>query len=130
MDVEVVRHGPSDTTVVALRGQLDIDSSMVLVDTLEELDRRSVTRIVVDLGEVSFCDSTGLSALVVAYHRAARTGGFLRLAAPGPFLMRILAVVGILDTVPVYRSAAAALRGDPAEVVTERPLLEPEVPEL
>jgi anti-sigma B factor antagonist len=129
VDVEVARHGPSDTTVVALRGQLDIDSSAVLVDMLEELNRRSVTRVVVNLGGVTFCDSTGLSALVVAYHRATRAGGFVRLAAPGAFLMRILTIVGILDTVPVYHSTAAALRGDPAEAVTERPVVEPEVPE-
>ncbi len=112
--------------MVSLRGQLDMDTATGLTDTLDTLHRDGVTRIVVDLSGVTFCDSTGLSSLVVGYHRAARAGGYLRLAGPSDFLLRVLAVVGILDTLPVFRSAAAACRGDPAEAVTGTP---PDVPE-
>lgn len=119
MDVGVLRHAASDTTVVSLRGQLDIDTSGTLGTVLDELYTEGVTRIVVDLTDVTFCDSTGLSALVVAYHRSRRAGGFVRLAGPRPFLLRVLTVVGIRSTVPVFRSAAAACRGDPADVVVD-----------
>jgi anti-sigma B factor antagonist len=122
VDVGVAHHPASDTTVVSLRGQLDIDTSGSLGAVLDDLHTRGVTRIVVDLSDVSFCDSTGLSALVIAYHRAHRAGGHLRLAGPRPFLLRVLTIVGIRDTVEVFRSAAAACRGDLAEVVTDTPL--------
>jgi len=98
-----------------------MDSATDLTDTLDALHRDGVTRIVVDLAGITFCDSTGLSSLVVGYHRAARAGGYLRLAGPSDFLLRVLGVVGILDTLPVYRSAAAACRGDPAEVIPGAP---------
>ena len=60
--------------MVNLRGQLDLDSAPALTDALDGLYRDGVNRIVVDLSGVSFCDSTGLSSLVVGYHRANRAG--------------------------------------------------------
>ena len=121
MEVAVAHHRASDTVVVSLRGQLDIDTCATLDELLTDLHARDVVRIVVDLADVTFCDSTGLSALVVGYHRAAHAGGYLRLAGPTPFLLRVLGVVGIRDTVPVFRSTAAAIRGHDSEVVTEVP---------
>jgi anti-sigma B factor antagonist len=119
VDIDVALHRASDTTVMSLRGQLDIDTAGTLGEVLDDLYLRGLTRIVVDLTDVTFCDSTGLSALVIAFHRANRAGGYLRLAGPRPFLLRVLTVVGIRETVPVYRSAAAACRGEVAEVVTD-----------
>ena len=127
MDVRIGHDRTSDTTILSLHGQLDIDTATVLVDALEDLHQRDVSRIVVDLAGVHFCDSTGLSALVVGYHRATRAGGYLRLAAPTPFLLRVLTVVGIRDTVPVYRSVAAGCRGGADEIVTDSGAVEPEV---
>src|SRR5438046_511829 len=100
VDVRLAQHPGSDTTVVSLHGQLDIDTSSVLGDVLTQLHRQAVHRIVVDLADVSFCDSTGLSALLVAFHPARATGGYLRLAGPSPFLLRLLTVTGVHGTVP------------------------------
>src|SRR5216110_2012593 len=93
VDVRIARDEVSDTTVVSLHGQLDMDSAAALTEALDDLHGRSVSRIVVDLAGVHFCDSTGLSTFVVAYHRAQAVGGFVRLAAPTPFLLRVLTVV-------------------------------------
>jgi anti-sigma B factor antagonist len=119
VDVGVLHDAASSTTVVSLRGQLDIDTSGALGTVLDDLHLQGVTRIVVDLADVTFCDSTGLSALVVGYHRARRAGGYVRLAGPRPFLLHVLTVVGIRDTVPVFRSTASACRGDPADIVAD-----------
>jgi anti-sigma B factor antagonist len=71
---------------------------------------------VVDLSAVRFCDSLGLSAFVDAHHRCTAAGGFLRLAAPTPFLLRVLAVVGLLRRLGVYETVRGACAGDPAAV--------------
>jgi len=104
---------------VAIRGQLDIDTAPTLEAAFDELLTRAANRIVVDLTRLDFCDSIGLSTLVVAYHHCVRTGGWLRLAGPTPFLKRLLVVVGIADTVPMYRTADGARTGDPAELITD-----------
>jgi anti-anti-sigma factor len=76
--------------------------------TLERLINEGECRIVVDLSNLTFCDSIGLSAIVVAHRICAEKGGFLRLARPSPFLLNLLTVVGIRDAVGVYDTVEAA----------------------
>ena len=121
MDVHLAHHQATDTTIVSLHGQLDLDTAPQLADTLTQLHTSAVCRIVVDLSGIQFCDSTGLSALVVAYHQARTAGGYLRLADPSPFLLRLLTVVGIRASIPIYRSTGAACRGNPREILTDNP---------
>jgi anti-sigma B factor antagonist len=70
--------------------------------------------MVVDLSGLHFCDSTGLSTLVLAHNATTAAGGWVRLAGPRPFLLRVLGVVGLLGRVPTYGSVPSALAGDPA----------------
>lgn len=49
----------------------------------------------VDVSGVTFCDSSGLSALVRSRARAAEMTGSLRLASPSPQIQRLLSVAGL-----------------------------------
>ena len=102
---------PDESIVVTVRGQLDIDSAAVLNTTLDQVLDRPVPRIVVDLSGVEFCDSTGLSAFVVGHRRAAEAGGWVRLAAPSPWLTRLLDTVGLSRRLDVYPEVGDALAG-------------------
>nr|WP_240943033.1 STAS domain-containing protein [Planosporangium thailandense] len=99
-------------TVVALVGQLDLDTAPLLYATFERLRARSVTRVVVDLGALTYCDSTGLSALALASNHCVEAGGYLRLAVLNPFVLQLVTALGIARTVPIYRTVDAALAGD------------------
>jgi anti-sigma B factor antagonist len=118
MEVTVVEGQRDEPAVVALLGQLDIDSACRLESTVGDLRQRLVTRIVLDLSQLSFCDSTGLSALVVAHNSLSAAGGFIRLAAPTPFLVRLLTVVGLLGRLPVYATVEAACAGDSSALLS------------
>jgi len=107
----------SDPVVVALRGQLDVDSAPDLYATVDALRKRAVHRVVVDLGGLTFCDSVGLSSFVIAHKYCTETGGYLRLAAPAPFLAKALSVVGVAGVIPVYRTVDGARTGDREELV-------------
>jgi anti-sigma B factor antagonist len=119
-DVDVtVNEIPDDgTTVVGLHGQLDIDTADRLNDALSAVTRAGRPRIVVDLTDVTFCDSIGLSSFAIAHNRCAASGGYLRLAAPSPFLTRVLGVVGLGRDIPMYRSVEGARTGDEADRLT------------
>jgi anti-sigma B factor antagonist len=100
-----------DSVVVTVRGNLDVDSATVLTTTLDQVLDRPRPRIVVDLSGVEFCDSTGLSAFVVGHNRADRDGGWVRLAAPSAWMVRLLDTVGLTGRLGVYPSVADALSG-------------------
>jgi anti-sigma B factor antagonist len=60
-------------TVLRLKGELDMGTAPALTDALHRLQHEGAHEIVVDLRELSFLDSMGLSALLQA-HMAGRDG--------------------------------------------------------
>jgi anti-sigma B factor antagonist len=104
-----------DSVVVAVRGNLDIDSATMLETALDQVLVRPLPRVVVDLSGVEFCDSTGLSAFVVGHNRAVAAGGWLRLAAPNDWMSRLLDTVGLTRRLGVYPGVADALADRPAD---------------
>jgi anti-sigma B factor antagonist len=121
LEATVADQPVNGATVVSLRGQLDIDTAQQLRDVLDALLDTPVPRIVVDVADLTFCDSIGLSALALAYNRCAEAGGYLRLAGPTPFLLRMLTVVGLTPTLPAYRTVRHACAGDPDGLVPPLP---------
>jgi anti-sigma B factor antagonist len=106
MDVQVVERDAC--RVVQPNGQLDMETAPVLRAAIDRLIQAGDRRIVIDLGRLTFCDSIGLSTLIVAHRSCVDDGGYLRLARPTPFLLNLLGVVGIRDAMPVYESVEAA----------------------
>jgi anti-sigma B factor antagonist len=117
VDVSVVDHRDDGVAVVALRGQLDIDTAANLRDALRIALDRPVPRIVIDLSELTFCDSIGLSSLALAHNHCVESGGYLRLAAPNPFLRKVLTVVGLAATLPMYETVEGARAADSTQEV-------------
>jgi anti-sigma B factor antagonist len=106
MDVQVLDR--ATCRVVQPSGQLDMETAPRLRATIDQLIRNGDRRIVVDLGRLTFCDSIGLSTLVVAHRTCAQDGGYVRLARPTPFILNLLTVVGLLDALEVFDSLEAA----------------------
>ncbi|GIF77664.1 STAS domain-containing protein [Asanoa siamensis] len=98
-------------TVVKLAGELGADTAAHLATAIEEILDRPTHRIVIDLTLLGFCDSIGLSTFVDAHQRCAANGGFLALAAPSPFMHKLLKVVGLTRQVPAYATVASACAG-------------------
>jgi anti-sigma B factor antagonist len=112
MDITVAEPTGDGVTVVRLSGELGADTVLPLQEALTALVDRQAYRIVVDLSELAFCDSIGLSSFVEAHRRGSAAGGWVRLAAPNPFMVRVLGVVGLLGRLPVYTTVAGAMAGD------------------
>jgi anti-sigma B factor antagonist len=85
----------SDVAVLRLSGELDADTATQLHKVLAELLERPVPRIVVDLSDLKFCDSVGLSAFITAKQVIAARGGWLSFAGANRFLASLLVTVGL-----------------------------------
>ena len=66
-------------------------------------------RLVVDTAEVNRVDSTGMGVLVRFLSRIKLQGGDLRLAAPQPFLLRLLQLTKLSSVFRVYDSEEEAI---------------------
>lgn len=85
----------SDVAVLRLSGELDADTATRLHELLAELLERQVPRIVVDLSDLKFCDSVGLSAFITAKQVIVARGGWLSFAGANKFLVTLLETVGL-----------------------------------
>jgi anti-anti-sigma factor len=71
-----------DAYVIALEGELDLAGCADLDLVLSEAERTRASRIILDLEELTFIDSSGLDALLAASRRSASNGNRLQLT-PG-----------------------------------------------
>lgn len=81
--------------VVFVYGEIDVMTAPRLHETLEEIISESPASLLVDLANVSFIDSTGLGALVVAHRHLEERGGRLRLVSVPPPVAQVLEVTGL-----------------------------------
>ncbi|WP_431897250.1 STAS domain-containing protein [Nonomuraea sp. bgisy101] len=83
----------SSAVVIALQGQLDLSTRALLTGEVVMALAQPASRppaVIVDLSELVFCDSSGLSALIGARWRMEAAGGRLALAGARGMVERLL----------------------------------------
>ena len=81
--------------MITVSGELDLSSSAALEEELERVAASGAERIVIDLRELEFMDSTGLSTLVKAHQRAEETGKEFGLVRGPQQVQRLLSLTGV-----------------------------------
>jgi anti-sigma B factor antagonist len=71
--------------------------------------RSGVRRVVADLSDVQFIDTTMLNALVVGHRRMERDRGRFAVVCKGPRVSRVLEVTGLGQILHVFDTREAAL---------------------
>ena len=88
--------------VFELTGSLDIATSPTVRASLTESSERGDHRLIVNLTNVDFLDSTGLGAIIGAQRRAKEFGGDVRLVVKEGQILRLLRITGLLKVLSVY----------------------------
>jgi anti-sigma B factor antagonist len=101
--------GEAGCSILVIAGEIDVASAHQFSTALDQLIEGGELRIVVDLSDVQFCGSSGISVLVGTYKRVASAGGWLRIAAPPSHVRRVLELTGLHWLIPIYADLAAAL---------------------
>jgi anti-sigma B factor antagonist len=96
--------------VIAVAGELDLYSGPSLRTSLYALaERDPAPHIVVDLGGLTFLDSTGLGVLVGALKRLRTRGGSLRLAGCHGPVHEVLVITGLHQTFSLFDTVPEAV---------------------
>ncbi|OUC92622.1 STAS domain-containing protein [Streptosporangium minutum] len=100
-----------NAAVVRVGGELGFHSAPLLREQLRRIwDGPDSPFLVVDLTEVTFCDSVGLSELVSALQHSEATGTrFVLSGVHGP-LARVLTITGLRKAFEIHPSSDDALR--------------------
>ncbi|MEV7784430.1 STAS domain-containing protein [Streptomyces sp. NPDC088106] len=119
----VYRHDQGDRTLIALAGEIDLDSVPLVRTALERCLRDGIRSIDVDLTAVSFCECSGLNTFLRASQQATSAGKTLRLHRPPAMLARMLDLTGcgfLLLGLP-FGQASPSLGDTPAVVPSGPP---------
>lgn len=107
LHVAVTEEEADRLTVAILTGPLDLHTAPTFYEQATQiLDRRP--SLLLDLSGITFCDSSGLNALLRLYRYAQHAGGRVAVAGPPAQLTRMLSVTGMDTVLPVCASVVEA----------------------
>ena len=85
----------ASTTVVTVRGELDIASAAELREALLRLIADEMPHLTIDGSGITFVDSSGLAVLMMAARRWEKAGRRIALRSPSQTLARIVDLTGV-----------------------------------
>ena len=114
MDISERRAG--GVTIVDLSGKLVASDNLgTLKDKVTSLLFQGEKRIVLNLGNVSYVDSSGLGELVACHGSAVRAGGEVKLANAGKRIKDLLVMTRLLTVFDAHDSEDAAIKSFSAQ---------------
>lgn len=110
MAFAISEHRRDAVAVLALTGELDMASAPFLQEHIDALVAGGSVRVLVDVAELSFCDSAGLNAFIRGDRLSAGRGGWLRLTGVQGHVARVIELSGLHDVL-VFRPDRDATLG-------------------
>jgi anti-sigma B factor antagonist len=95
---------PDGSVLLTITGELDIATVPVVRERLTALTDGGARRIVVDLRDVSFMDSTGLAAFIHAKMRLGDRGHMTLVMEPDSYARLIFEVAGLVGVLEVVET--------------------------
>jgi len=111
MDLVLGSRNENGWAVLEVQGEVDLYTSSQLREAIVRLTEEEENRIVVDLYNVSFMDSSGLGVLVAGLKRARERGGELALVFGEGSVQKVFGITGLDKIFPTYRSVGEATGG-------------------
>ncbi|WP_242910986.1 STAS domain-containing protein [Actinomadura terrae] len=108
MDFDIHLMRDEGCTLARVRGDIDVVSRARFERALFEVVDAGGP-LVVDMRQVTFCDSTGLNAIVAANRRALERGTLVALAGLPPRVLRVFRITGIDKFIPIHDTLGEAL---------------------
>lgn len=97
-----------DSVVVTIHGDLDIVTSPQLDECLTHAESTH-QRVILDLGDVDFLDTSGLAVIVGHWKKLESAGGMLALAGARYRYTKTLWITGLADRLPRYDTLEQAI---------------------
>lgn len=111
MSVKLTTRQVGDVTVIDLAGRITLgEGSSTLRDALKDLVNKNQKKILLNLKEVSYIDSSGIGELVAAYTTVTNQGGELKLLGLTNRVKDLLQITKLYTIFDVHEEEAHAVR--------------------
>lgn len=109
MELEIPENDIDGWTLVVASGEIDVAAAPALRERLVDLIAEGVSKLVLDLEDVDFIDSTGLGVLVGAVRRARSAEGDVRLVCSNSRILKVFDVTGLDEVFTIESSVDDAI---------------------
>lgn len=109
--MQIAERMVGDVAIVALTGDITLSKGgdVILKDKVQSLLQQGRTKIVLDLGNVSYVDSAGLGQLVQVYATTKKMGGAMKLLGLTKRLKDLLVLTKLLTVFESHDTEADAV---------------------
>ncbi len=110
MDLKIDIGEKDGVVVLKLDGEVDVYTAPKLKSRLVDLVDQGKFKIVVDLEEVDFMDSSGLGVLVGGLKRVRSHDGAIALVCTQENILKIFRITGLVKVFPIFENQDQAVQ--------------------
>ena len=111
MSIKLSTRQVGDVSVVDVAGRITLgEGSSALRDMMRDLVSKSQKKILLNLGEVSYFDSSGIGELVSGFTTVTNSGGNLKLLGLNKRVKDLLQITKLYTVFDVHEDEAGAIR--------------------
>jgi anti-sigma B factor antagonist len=109
---EISSRSVGDIIVLDLHGHMTLsdDDEPRLVREVRRMDQTPPLKVLLNLQQVGYIDSTGVGEIVGAYTRVVRNGGTLKLCGVSPRIRELLETTNLDTVIETFAAEADAVR--------------------
>ena len=111
MSIQVSSRQVGDVSVVDVAGRITLgEGASMLRDSIRDLAAKGNKKVLVNLGEVSYIDSSGIGELVSAFTTVTNQGGVLKLLSLTKRVKDLLQITKLYTVFEVFDDETTAVR--------------------
>jgi anti-anti-sigma factor len=110
LNFEVTTEPIDGGVVFNIRGDLDVQSVRIARAELDEIEREAPDLLVLNLAELSFCDSTGMGLITATHLKAAKANRRCVIVRPRQPVYQAFALTGLEPYMEMAESVDEAVR--------------------
>lgn len=110
MTLQLAQRAVGDVTVLTLSGRLVLEDGDAFRDAVDALVQQGRIKLLLDVRDVTYIDSSGLGLLVSKYVSARRRGGDVKLLHLTPRSLHLLEITHLTEVFETFDSEAEAIR--------------------
>ncbi len=98
-----------DTRLITVTGEIHVTTAPDFSNRLNDAISAGTRGVVIDMSDVAFIDSTGLSVLLNGLRRVTRSNGRMALVVSNPTVLRLFEITKLDSTFDIHGSREDAL---------------------
>ncbi|MCC7153410.1 MAG: STAS domain-containing protein [Bryobacterales bacterium] len=111
MSVSIQVRQVGDVTIMSCTGQITLgEATSAFRNTVREILNKGAQKLLIDLGKVTYLDSSGIGELVGSYSSASRAGASMKLVHLPKKIYDLLQITKLITVFQVFEDEAEAVR--------------------